>query len=121
MGGNSVFFYVNSKAIFCLALVATLANFVLTQNLYTSILDDARDSLMSFSSGSSSPKPATPDLHTLPRYHFRLTSTRRTTRVSSKFFHFKQQVVRFPSHSACSFISNFVHTYASNLREMNAI
>lgn len=77
-----MFFYVNSKAIFCLALVATLANFVLTQNLYTSILDDARDSLMSFSSGSSSPKPATPDLHTPPRFHMRVSSTRRTSRVS---------------------------------------
>lgn len=52
-----MFVYFNFKAIFGLALVATLANFVVTQNLYTSILDDTRSALMSFSSGSSSPKP----------------------------------------------------------------
>ena len=53
MGANSVFLYVNFKAIFCVALVAALTNIVSTQNLYMSMLDDARDALMSFSSGSS--------------------------------------------------------------------
>lgn len=119
MGGNSVFFYANFKAIFCLALVATLANFVLTQNLYTSILDDARDSLMSFSSGSVSPQPSYPML--LPPPRFNVSSPRYTSWVSSKFFHFKQQVVRFPSHSACSFISNNVRTYATIPRAANLI
>lgn len=64
MGAQSVFFFISIKAIFCLALVATLTNLVLTQNLYTSMLDDTRNALMSFSSGSSSstptPAPATP-------------------------------------------------------------
>ena len=48
-----MFLYVNFKAIFCVALVAALTNIVLTQNLYTSMLDDARSALMPFSSGSS--------------------------------------------------------------------
>lgn len=55
-----MFLYVNFKAIFCVALVAALTNIVLTQNLYTSMLDDTRGALMSFSSGSSltsRPKP----------------------------------------------------------------
>ena len=61
-----MFLYVNFKAIFCVALVAALTNIVLTQNLYTSMLDDTRGALMSFSSGSSSsftlakPRPRPP-------------------------------------------------------------
>ena len=51
-----MFLYVNFKAIFCVALVAALTNIVLTQNLYTSMLDDTRSALMPFSSGS----PQTP-------------------------------------------------------------
>ena len=48
-----MFLYVNFKAIFCAALVAALTNIVLTQNLYTSMLDDTRSALMPFSSGGS--------------------------------------------------------------------
>ncbi|KAL9960331.1 hypothetical protein ACROYT_G033777 [Oculina patagonica] len=59
MKAQSVFFHVNMKAIFCLALVTALTNLVFTQNLYTSPLDDTRNALMSFSSGASSPKPTT--------------------------------------------------------------
>ena len=50
-------FSVNIKAIFCLALMAILTNFVFAQNLFTSPLDDTRNALMSFSLGVSSPKP----------------------------------------------------------------
>ncbi|XP_068713370.1 hemicentin-2-like [Montipora foliosa] len=53
MGANSVFCYVNVKATFCLVLFATLNNFVFSQNLYTSILDDARNALMGFSSSTT--------------------------------------------------------------------
>ncbi len=60
MKAQSVFFHVNIKAIFCLALVTALTNLVFTQNLYTSPLDDTRNALMSFSSGVSSPKPTAP-------------------------------------------------------------
>lgn len=54
---EAMFFSVDIKAIFCLALMAILTNLVFTQNLYTSPLDDTRNALMSFSSGVSSPKP----------------------------------------------------------------
>lgn len=56
MDTQTMSFSVNIKAIFCLALVAILTNFVFTQNLYTSPLDDTRKALMSYSSGVSSPK-----------------------------------------------------------------
>ena len=50
-----MFFHVNIKTIFCLALLSTLSNLAFTQNLATSVLDDTRNVLMSFSSGASSP------------------------------------------------------------------
>ena len=60
METQTVFFPVNIKAIFCLALMAILTNSVFTQNLSTSALDDTRNALMSFYSGVSSPKPTPP-------------------------------------------------------------
>lgn len=68
MGYTSARHCVNLKAIFCIALFAILTNLVLTQNLYTSLLDDTRNALMSYSSGSSSlltVKPAS--THYIPR------------------------------------------------------
>ena len=62
MGYTSARHCVNLKAIFCIALFAILTNLVLTQNLYTSLLDDTRNALMSYSSGSSSLPPAKPPL-----------------------------------------------------------
>ena len=62
MGYTSARHCVNLKAIFCIALFAILTNLVLTQNLYTSLLDDARNALMSYSSGSSSLPTAKPSL-----------------------------------------------------------
>ena len=59
MRAQTVCVYVNIKTIFCLALLTTLTNLVFTQNLYTSLLDDTRNALMSFSSGAGSPKPTT--------------------------------------------------------------
>lgn len=64
MGYTSARHCVNLKAIFCIALFAILTNLVLTQNLYTSLLDDTRNALMSYSSGSSSlPSTASPPIH----------------------------------------------------------
>ena len=60
METQTVFFPVNIKAMFCLALMAILTNSVFTQNLSTSALDDTRNALMSFYSGVSSPKPTPP-------------------------------------------------------------
>ena len=57
MSLRSVFAFVNFKAIFCLIFAVTLAKYVYTQNLYTAVLDETRNTLMSFSSGSSSPSP----------------------------------------------------------------
>ena len=57
MSLRSVFVFVNFKAIFCLIFAVTLAKYVYTQNLYTAVLDETRNTLMSFSSGSSSPSP----------------------------------------------------------------
>ena len=62
MGYTSARHCVNLKAIFCIALFAILTNLVLTQNLYTSLLDDTRNALMSYSSGSSSLPAAKPSL-----------------------------------------------------------
>ena len=62
MGYTSARHCVNLKAIFCTALLAILTNLVLTQNLYTSLLDDTRNALMTYSSGSSSPPTAKPSL-----------------------------------------------------------
>lgn len=62
MGYTSARHCVNLKAIFCIALFAILTNLVLTQNLYTSLLDDTRNALMSYSSGSSSLPTAKPSL-----------------------------------------------------------
>lgn len=88
-----MFFYVNFKAIFCLALVATLANFVLTQNLYTSFLDETRDALMSFSSGSSSSNPKLVFPTLAPKTRPPVSSRRRRASLgSSKFYYFNQQV-----------------------------
>ena len=81
MGAPSVFLYVNIKAIFCLALAASLTNVVFTQHLLTSMLDDTRNALMSFSSGSSSPKlstsflPATPVKVSGCKYYSLISST----------------------------------------------
>ena len=55
MQAQTVFFHVNTKTIFCLALVSTLTNLAFTQNLYTSVLDDIRNTLMTFASGANSP------------------------------------------------------------------
>ena len=57
MSLRSAFAFVNFKAIFCLIFAVTLAKYVYTQNLYTAVLDETRNTLMSFSSGSSSPSP----------------------------------------------------------------
>ena len=57
MSLRSVFAFVNFKAIFCLIFAVTLAKYVDTQTLYTAVLDETRNTLMSFSSGSSSPSP----------------------------------------------------------------
>lgn len=98
-----MFFYVNSKAIFCLALVATLVNFVLTQNLYTSILDDARDSLMSFSLGSPLPHLLAPPRFPVLSTKSRTSSSRRPkpkpikkkrTSPSNKFLEAVDQIER---------------------------
>ena len=65
MSLRSVFVFVNFKAIFCLIFEVTLAKYAYTQNLYTAVLDETRNTLMSFSSGSSllssspSPTPST--------------------------------------------------------------
>lgn len=57
MSLRPVFVFVNFKAIFCLIFAVTFAKYVYTQNLYTAMLDETRNTLMSFSSGSSSPSP----------------------------------------------------------------
>ena len=49
---HGLFFYLNIRATFCLVLVTTLVHMVFTQSLYTSLLDDTRNALMSFSSGT---------------------------------------------------------------------
>ena len=114
MGANSMFFYVNFKAIFCLALVATLANFVLTQNLYTSFLDETRDALMSFSSGSSSSKLKLVFPALAPKTRPPVSSRRRRASggyfgSSRKFFYFNQQV-DFHLRLRVIYIAKFVHT-----------
>ena len=72
MDTRTVLFFVNIKAIFCLALLGILTNLVFTQNLYTSPLDDTRNALMSFSSGAGSTKPSKrPAWHLLSSRMFR--------------------------------------------------
>ena len=68
MSLRPVFVFVNFKAIFCLIFAVTLAKYVYTQNLYTAMLDETRNTLMSFSSGSSTPSP-TPSPKTPVRAH----------------------------------------------------
>ena len=86
MGYTSARHCVNLKAIFCIALFAILTNLVLTQNLYTSLLDDTRNALMSYSSGSSSLLTFKPSLtHYAPEWGSRLSVSLVFSLADSRF------------------------------------